>query len=231
MKNISISCPKFAAGAKLKLAVVACLLALATQLPAADMVRYKSAVLGNKVKIEGKANIHDWSMEGTLIGPASFEVPAGVDLDPAKAGLSGVTGGKLDARAEVAIPVTSIKDHNNYEGMDNAMLDAMRATEFRTINFHLTEMTFKEPHAAGTPLQFDTKGELAVAGVTNKISMPVRIEKTDTGKLKVVGSVPLKMTSFNIKPPNKAGLFISEDGIVVSFEWILTPAQPSPAAK
>ena len=33
-------------------------------------------------------------------------------------------------------------------------------------------MTFKGPHAAGKPFEFDTTGQLAIAGVTNKVSFP-----------------------------------------------------------
>ncbi len=206
------------------------LLALAApSLHAADTVRYKAYPLGSKVVIDGKANVHPhWSMQGSIIG-GYLEIPAGAVLDPAKASPDGVKG-KLAATADISIPVTSIRNNDTgFSGMNNAMLDAMHAEEFPRIEFRLKEMVFKEPHAAGTPLQFDTKGELLVHGVTNLISMPVSIEASDKSRLKVSGSVPLKMTSFKIDPPNVAHAFVSADDVVISFEWIISPpAAPKP---
>ena len=62
-----------------------------------------------------------------------------------------------------------------------------------------------------------------MAGVTNKISMPVRIENAEKPNLKVTGSVPLKMTDFNVKPPVTAGVFRTTNEITVSFEWVIVP--------
>jgi len=84
-------------------------------------------------------------------------------------------------------------------------------------------MVLKEPHAAGTPLEFSTTGNLMVAGVTNKITMPVRIENAEKANLKVTGSVPLKMTDYKVKPPVKLGVFQTTNEITVSFEWVIVP--------
>ena len=115
------------------------------------------------------------------------------------------------------------------EGMDEVMREAMNAKEYRTIKFHLTEMTMKEPHAAGTPLEFNTTGDLAVAGVTNKISMPVRIENGEKANLKVTGSVPMRMTDYQVKPPVKMGVFRTTNEITVSFEWVIIPPKAAAA--
>lgn len=181
-------------------------------------VRYKASPLGSRVKIEGDSTVHHWSMTGQIIG-GFLEVPA--LLDPSQAVQPGVTGGKLNARAEISIPVTSMQ--SGTEGMDEVMQDDMNAKEYRSIKFHLTEMVLKEPHAAGTPLEFNTTGDLMVAGVTNKITMPVRIDNAEKPNLKVTGSVPLKMTDYKVKPPVKLGVFKTTNEITVSFEWIIAP--------
>ncbi len=199
-------------------ATIGCLFLVVTMLRAqtTDVVHYKSSALGSKVTIAGDSSVHHWSMTGQLIG-GYLEVPA--PLDPSQAVQPGVTGGKLNARAEISIPVTSMQ--SGTEGMDEVMREAMNAKEYRTIKFHLTEMTFKEPHAAGTPLEFNTTGDLMVAGVTNKITMPVRIENAEKPNLKVTGSVPLKMTDFKVKPPVTVGIFRTTNEITVSFEWVI----------
>jgi len=201
-------------------ATIGCLLLAAMVLRAqpANVVHYKSSALGSKVTIAGNSSVHHWSMTGQLIG-GFLEVPA--PLDPSQAAVAGGTGGKFNARAEISIPVTSLQ--SGTEGMDEVMQDDMNAKTYRTIKFHLTEMTPKEPHAAGTPLEFTTTGDLTVAGVTNKISMPVSIDYAEKPNLKVTGSVPLKMTDFNVKPPITAGVFRTTNEITVSFEWVIVP--------
>jgi YceI-like domain len=202
------------------LATGGCLLLLAAPLRADDMVRFRASPIGSKVRIEGTSTIHDWTMTGQNIG-GYLEVPASVVLDPARDGLPGVTDTNLAAKAEVSIPVTSMQ--SGAEGMDEAMQDAMNAATYPRIQYHLTQMSLKAPHAAGTPFEFDTKGELTVAGVTNTVSMPVRIESTNNTKLKVSGSIPLKMTSFKVTPPVKAAVFRTADDIKIVFEWVLNP--------
>ena len=184
---------------------------------AADVLRYKGRP-GSKVTIAGTANIHDWTMKGELIS-GFMEVPADIQFDQSKATLSGVKNGKVDARVEVSIPVTSMT--GNWSGMDAPYQDAMNATEHPQIQFRLIEMSAKEPHAPATPFQFDAKGELSFNGATNVITMPVSIENLDQGKLKIVGKVPLKMTDFKVKPPVKAGIFRTGDEVVISFEWLV----------
>lgn len=200
-------------------AILACLLATAAVLRAEDGVRYRARAVGNKVLIEGTSSVHDWTMDGQIIG-GLLEVPQGVVLDSKQASPPGLSGGPVNAHVDVFIPVTSIKN-SEHEGMSETMQDAMKAADFPRIQYHLTEMKFKEPHTANTPLEFDTKGELVVAGVTNQIAMPVRIETLDESKLKVTGSLPMKMTDYKIKPPVKLGVFRTADPIKISFEWVV----------
>jgi hypothetical protein len=197
------------------------LIAASASARAQDFVRYKTKPQGNKVRIDGAANVHDWAMEGTLIG-GFLEVPASVTLDSAQADLAGAPDGKLKANAEVSIRVSSVKNTDGFEGMDNVMQVAMNAATYPWIKYHLTEMTLKQPHAAGTPFQFDTKGELSFNNVTNKISVPVTIESFDKTKLKVVGTaIPVSMTDYGVKPPVKAGIFTTQPGVKISFTWVV----------
>jgi len=217
MKN---HCPQFRAG--FIAVVLGSLLAFAATARAADEVRYKSKVLGNKVRIDGAANVHDWTMDGTLIG-GWLELPASVVLDSSQAAAAGVgADGKIPARAEVRIPVTSVKNIHGYEGMDEVMQAAMDAKDYPAILFHLTDMTLKQPHAAGAPLEFDTQGTLSLNGSTNKISFPVTIESVDKTTLKVkAAGIPINMTDYGVKPPVKAVLFVTKPEVKISFEWVI----------
>ena len=89
------------------------------------------------------------------------------------------------------------------------------------IEYRLTEMTLKEaPKSADAPFLFDSKGELSVAGVTNKIQMPVSMTRVEKDKLKFTGSTSVKMTSFGIEPPKLIGILSTGDDVKITFEWL-----------
>ena len=58
-------------------------LVLAASASAEEMVRY-DAKPGSKVRIEGTSTIHDWTMDGQIIG-GFMEFPKGVVLDSSQA--------------------------------------------------------------------------------------------------------------------------------------------------
>jgi polyisoprenoid-binding protein YceI len=205
-----------------------CLLITANATPAED-IRYKARP-GSKVRIDGSANIHDWSMEGGIVS-GTFDLPPGVTLDPAQAAVAGAPDGKVKAKANVSIPVSSISSvETGREGMNEVMQDAMNAKEHPNIEFKLSEMTLKQPHAAGSPLEFDAKGELTVNGVTKTVSVPAKVEMPDKTKLKITGGpVPINMTDYKVKPPVTLGVFITKPDVKITFTWIL--AAPKPVAE
>lgn len=195
---------------------------------AADVIRY-NAKPGSKVSISGTSTIHDWTMDGQIIG-GFMEFPEGIEFDQSKSALTGATGDTINARVEATIPIRSIT--SGHDGMDEVMQQAMNEKAHPKIQYHLTEMKLKTPHAAATPFEFDTKGELVINGATNVIAMPVTIEGVDKAKLKVVGKIPLKMRDYKIKPPAPdigLGLIKTGDGVTISIEWLLArPKTSSP---
>jgi YceI-like protein len=188
------------------------ILLLAVPLRAAEnWVRYISQPGGGLVKVEGTSTLHDWSVETKLIG--GF-----VELDPGF-NLEKPVPGKVNARVAVLIPVRQLKSDKT--AMDTVMYDSMKEKDHRRIDYRLTEMTLKEaPKAADAPFLFDTKGELVVAGVTNKIQMAVTMVRVGADKLKFTGSIPVKMTSFGIQPPTKFGVFSTGDDVKLTFDWL-----------
>jgi polyisoprenoid-binding protein YceI len=198
---------------------------------AQEMVRYRARPSSNTlVRINGSANIHEWEMEGNLIG-GYLELPAGVTLDSSKADVAGAVDGKINAKVNVSIPVTSVVNAK-YEGMSQAMQDAMEAATYPRIIYTLSELKLKQPHAAGTPLQFDATGDLAIHGVTNKISIPVTIENFGKNELKIHAlNVPVKMTEYKVKPPVKGGIFVTYPDVKITFDWIVGMSAKAPEAK
>src|SRR5438132_335063 len=108
--------------------VSAALLLTAGALYAADaMVRYE-AQPESKVRIDGTSTIHDWTVQGTIIG--GF-----VEADPTFAKAPG-TVSKMNPKVEVTIPVRSLKS-DQAKAMDNVMYEAMKQKEFPKIEYRL----------------------------------------------------------------------------------------------
>ena len=179
----------------------------------AEPTRYQ-AQPGSKLKLEGTSTIHDWTVEGGIIG-GFIEFQSEFPLDPAKPN----SETKVTPKVEVSVPVRSLKSGKKL--MDEIMHDALKVKDFGTIKYTLTDWKAKD-RKAGDPLQFDTKGEITVAGVKKPMDMVVTLTP-EGNKLKAVGTKELKMTDFGIKPPAPAvglGLIKTADEVKVTFEWV-----------
>src|SRR5262245_11018147 len=193
--------------------LAALLSVMAASLLAQDLTRYRAQTTGSKMKIDGDSTTHKWSVECLIVG-GFLELDPAFSADPLKA-----APGKVNAKASVIVPVLQLKSEK--KAMDDVMHEALKAQQFPRIEYRLTELVLKEtPKSADAPVQLASKGDLAVAGVTNQISMPVTLTRVDKNKLKASGSVPLKMSSFKIKRPGLLGIVSADDDIVVSFDWL-----------
>jgi polyisoprenoid-binding protein YceI len=193
---------------------------------AVAQTRFVSQPGVGSIKIEGTSTTHDWEMEGKLIG-GKMEFGQGVKLDPAQMTIPGLSGDTVPVKLNVIIPVRSMHSKADHmpDVMDHLMQEHLKEDQFPRIEYKLTEMKFKGPHEAGKPFNFDTTGELSIAGVTNKVSFPVTIEALEAGKLRVQGTAPLKMTDFKVDPPEPKvaglGLMRCEDAIKIIIDWTL----------
>jgi polyisoprenoid-binding protein YceI len=201
------------------------MLFLAPPIPATAQTHYASQPKGCSIKIDGTSSMHDWEMEGTLIG-GFIEFGAGVQLDPTQTAIAGIQGDKVPVKARVIIPVRSIHSKADHlpDVMDHLMQDAMKESQFAAIQFTLKDMTFKGPHAAGKPFDLDISGALAISGVTNNVTFPITIECPNAGQIEVKGTVPIKMTEYGIVPPApNFGLGMMKTGpdVKIIFDWSL----------
>jgi hypothetical protein len=171
-------------------------------------------------------------MQGSLIG-GYLEAGPGFPVEPGQA----AKPGKLEATVNAFIPVGSLKSLKENgsaysDPMDRRAYEAMKQKDFPQIRYRLNELVLKEAaKGKDAPYVFEAKGELAVAGVTNKITMPVNITPLGDKKLKITGETVVKMTTFGIEPPSPTGLGLlikTGDEVKLMFEW--TVAQKAPAA-
>jgi polyisoprenoid-binding protein YceI len=197
---------------------------------AADPVMLTSKP-GSKMRIEGTSTIHDWQAECPFIS-GYVEAGANFPLEPGQA----ATAGKIDAKVEMFITARSLKskekDGKLYsDKMDEIMWEKLKAQQSPKIQFRLSELTLKEPAASkDAPYNCEAKGELTVAGVTNKLTMPVQITPLGDKKVKISGTTTVKMTDFKIEPPNPIGFGIKTgDDVKLIFTWMLAQ-KPDAAA-
>jgi len=213
------------------------LLAVAS-VQAADQMTTYGARTGGKMRIEGTANIihTTWQIESTLIG-GMFEVGPGFPTEPGQT----AAPGKIEAKADVFIPVNSLQsvteDGKHYsDSMDDIMRQHMKEAQHKRILYHLTELTLKEvPKAKDAPYVFEAKGDLTIAGVTNKTTMTVNILPQADKRLEITGNTAVKMTDYKVEPVDKnlvIGHIKTGDEVKLIFKWIVAQKKlPAPAAK
>ncbi|HTL57663.1 MAG TPA: YceI family protein [Candidatus Limnocylindrales bacterium] len=213
---------------------IASLLLTGLSIHAAELTRYNAKPGNLKMRIEGTSNIHDWQVEGTIIG-GYLEVGPGFPVEPGQV----ATPGKVEAKGEAYIPVRSLfsieKDGKKYsDKMDEVMYEKMKSQENPRIVFKLSELTLKEPaKSKDAPYVFEAKGDLAVGGVTKTITMPVNITPLGENKIKITGTTSVKMTDFKIDPPAPKialGMIKTGDDVKLIFEWMVAQKPASSAA-
>lgn len=183
---------------------------------------------GSKVIIEGTSTMHDWRVEGSLIGGAA-KLGEGFPLKPGQS----VQPGKMEATVEAVIPITSLrsmKDGKPYSTkMDEIMQEKLGKPDHKVVAYTLDELTLvKSAGDATSPYEFESKGRLVVAGATNAVTLPVEVTPLEDGRVKFTTSTKLKMSDYKIEPPALTvfGVGIKTgDEVDVRIEWMTAPAE------
>jgi polyisoprenoid-binding protein YceI len=186
---------------------------------------------GSKMRLEGTSTAHDWRSESGLI-LGYLEVGPNFPLTPGQK----VAPGKVEAKGEARVKVTSLKSKNKdgsyYDDkMDDKMYNMMSYTNHPDIVFKITDLNLTQAAAdANSPYLFDAKGDLEVAGVTNNISFPVKVmpqpEKDGENRVKISGEVPLKMSQYGMQPATMIVVVKTGDDVKVVFDWVVGAKKP-----
>ena len=194
--------------------------------PAVTLTRYEPRP-GSKVRIEGISTRSDWQVESTLLG-GFLEVGPDFPIEPGQP----VRPGKVEARAEAFVLIHSLKSverggHPFSDEMDKIMFEKLGAQDDpkAKITYHLTELVLREiPKSKHEPYVFDSVGALAIAAVTNAVTMPLNVLPLGNKKLKISGFISIKMTDYKIQPPALTlsfGPLKTGDEVKLIFEWVL----------
>lgn len=168
------------------------LLALAIVLPASGAWTTANEMLvlqpQSRLWIDGTSSIRSFSCK-------AGEVNATVEATGANAIAQLLTGEKGVKTVRLAVPAEQIDCGNGT--MNEHMRKAIKLSEFKSIEFRLTDYTVAH-NADGVSGTID--GTLLLGGVTKPISLPAT-GKAEGGMLHVTGSYDLDMTDYGLKPP------------------------------
>lgn len=164
--------------------------------------------------IEGDSTLHRWSSTSTVVEMSVTAPPSPGDLAPA------VKAGKF-AGLVVRIPDASLKSGES--GLDKNMRAAMKAGEFPEVSFRLDRYELGKPATDGAT-SIHAAGELTIAGRTRAVTIDATLAFSMEG-IRLVGSYPLNMSDYGIKPPTlMLGAIKVRDAVVIRFNLLLPSA-------
>jgi hypothetical protein len=186
---------------------------------------------GSKITVEGTANIiHTrWRLQSLVIG-GYFEF--GHDF-PSRASQK-MKPVKVDARAEAFVPIRSLKSIDDEgkpfsDSMDEIVYAHLKAgtNASERITFYLDEFVSAPASNNVPPFHFDATGKLAIAGITNTITIPVTVLPLDQTAFKISGTNSLSMLDFDVEPPrvdlsgSSPSYLAARPRVNVTFDWIV----------
>lgn len=182
----------------MKLTSLFLILALVTSIANAQDNYKKSS---GKFTIEGTSSLHDWDMT-----TGDFTLNSRIDLSE---------GGINVSNLNLKVKVSSIKSTKG-STMDGKAHDALKEEKNPYIYYTLNRV--RTITNKGNHYLLDTVGELTVAGVRKTIYMNVKANAMADGTVRFEGSIPLKMTNYNMDPPKALmGTIKTGDDVTVLF--------------
>jgi RNA polymerase sigma factor (sigma-70 family) len=189
---------------------------------------------GSRVRIEGTSNSNRRSWQAESVVMDGF-----LEIEPDA--LEGQKEGRVQARAEVFVPVVSIKTIDKDGRPDSGKIDEAWYAALRAKNnpeakiaFYLSALTCREPVATnGAELTFEAKGDLVMVGISNAITLPVRILPLVDGRLEISGAPSVRWVSEEVDPfavVTDMGSFSPDPKVNVKFEWLVASTNTPPAA-
>lgn len=186
MKTILYSAPR---SARFKYLILLIFGSIAVSSNLRAQVSYKlNSSKDNLVKISGKSNVHDWTMNAeNPVCEASFAAFSAEDNVP-----------KSLTSLNFSVNAKSLKSEST--SMNNRTYKAIKADAYPQITFKLREATV-------TPQQknkftVNATGTLTIAGVSKVISLQVNGEVKSDNTIVCSGQEKIRLTDYGIQPPS-----------------------------
>lgn len=156
----------------------------------------------NCVNLSGTSTFADWSMTATVFsGSAVFITEPGYYI----------TGLEL---LNFSLPITKLKSRK--KALDKNAYKALKAKQFKTIDYKLTSA--KITGEKDYKYSIATTGDLTIAGVTNQVVITIFCTPNKYGSITCEGEFIVKMTDYNVEPPNFFdGLMSTSESVTIDF--------------
>jgi polyisoprenoid-binding protein YceI len=187
---------------------------------AEEVVRFASVPDKSSVRVDGTSTLHDWTVKTPSIsGHIDFSIDLPMDATAQQIREAIVGNPKIEAAVEIA--VDTMKSVQNDKKMDKKMYEALKRDRNPSINYKLTKFELAaSARADQEEFEVRTTGDLSIAGATRELQIPMVLTVVDSQHLRISGSLVMKMTDFNVNPPEALlGMIKSGDRIKVAFEW------------
>jgi hypothetical protein len=195
------------------------------------VLRFQTLPVGSEMRLEGDSTAGKWlSLGKTITGNFEIDV-AWFERSYSNAFLRPVEI-KPAPKCEIIVPARSLKSQvTSASIMDRHMYADLQANRFPNIQFKLTRLEVLEPSEGlsgafdlNCPTILEAVGRLAMAGVTNQMVFPLRMERIGADALKFTGTYTTKMTTFGIRPPQVSllgGGVTTADEIKLTWTWLV----------
>ena len=114
------------------------------------------------------------------------------------------------------------------DARDEEMHARLAVTEHPTLAFELTGFVPETVDAAAQRTSGIARGRITIRGVTQEVSMPVRLALDEARRLTVEGEMTLDLEHFGVPVPNKLGLITMQKDVQV---WIALKFRANPRSE
>jgi polyisoprenoid-binding protein YceI len=161
---------------------------LFTTLLSTNIYSQTSFKVGGKplMTLYGTSTLHDFEMNArSFTSNAQFTVSADNQLQSVNA-------------INVVLPVQNLKGEK--DGLNENAYEALNSEKYPNIVFKMT--SGKVTPSGGNKYQLTAQGNLTLAGVTKSVTLSATAVVNADGSISTSGSVPLKLSDFNIDRPS-----------------------------
>jgi polyisoprenoid-binding protein YceI len=189
---------------------------LAFQLPSDDLrfdERRAWSVLPalSRVGFDGKSTLHDFTA-------TTSELEGELEADLSRAGEA--------PRARIRVQAARLSSGNAQR--DEEMRAVLAVEQHPLLEFELARFEPAEADVAALRATGTAFGRMTIRGVTQDVSMPVRLSIDEARRLCVEGEVLLDLLRFEVPVPNKLGLITMENEVKV---WISLRLRADPRSQ
>lgn len=158
----------------------------------------------SRLFVDGTSNHSDWTVEAQELS-GSFTVETGAE-------------GLVISGGEVHVPSMAVKSDRGVI-MDRLVRLALKVSQFKDIAFVMGGSATGVASDSGFVLT--APGTLTIAGTSREVELVVHAAPVEGGRWRFVGSHPVSMSDYDMRPPTAMfGALVTGNDVVVRFDVV-----------